>query len=100
MYVDDIVILGNSRQNITQIMSILLMVSKRIGLCINEEKTKFMILSRREKDQSNLQIDNLTFERVDHFKYLGVNINNKNYMNQEIVERLASGNRCYHIIQK
>jgi len=99
-YADDIVILGNTRQDITQTMSNLVTASKRMGLCINEEKTKFMVLSRRREDQPNLQIDNFTFESVENFKYLGVNINNKNDMHQEIVERLASGNRCYHSIQK
>ncbi|KAL4083661.1 hypothetical protein QTP88_028977 [Uroleucon formosanum] len=99
-YADDIVILGNTRQDITQTMSNLVTASKRMGLCINEEKTKFMVLSRRREDQPNLQVDNFTFESVESFKYLGVNINNKNDMHQEIVERLASGNRCYHSIQK
>lgn len=32
-------------------------------------------------------------------KYLGVNINSKNDMHQEKVERLADGNRYYHSIQ-
>ena len=59
-----------------------------------------MVLSRRREDQPNLQVVNLTFESVESFKYLGVNINNKNNMHHGIVERLASGNRCYHSIQK
>jgi len=71
-----------------------------MGLCINEEKTKFMVLSRRREDQPNLQIDNFTFEIVENFKYLGVNINNKNNMHQEIVERLASGYRYATIASK
>jgi hypothetical protein len=99
-YADDIVILGNSRQEVTQTMSNLMAASKRTGLCVNEEKTKFMVLSKREEDQPNLQVDNLTFEKVESFKYLCVNLNSKNNMHQKIVERLASGNRCYHSIQK
>ncbi|KAL4141760.1 hypothetical protein QTP88_004336 [Uroleucon formosanum] len=70
-YADDIVILGNTRQDITQTMSNLVTASKRMGLCINEEKTKFMVLSRRREDQPNLQVDNFTFESVESFKYLG-----------------------------
>ncbi|VVC39774.1 Reverse transcriptase domain [Cinara cedri] len=53
-YADDIVILGNSRQDITQTMSNLVTASKRMGLCINEEKTKCMVLSRRRENQPNL----------------------------------------------
>jgi hypothetical protein len=45
-------------------------------------------------------VDNWKFEVVDNFKYLGVNVNNKNNMHQEINERIMSGNRCYYSIIK
>lgn len=67
-------------------MSNLLVASKiQSKLCINEEKIKFIVLSRKEEDQPNLQVDNLTFEKVESFKYLSVNMNSKNVMHQEIV---------------
>jgi hypothetical protein len=99
-YADDIVIFGNTRQEITQITSKLLEISKKLGLYVNQEKTKFMVLSRSNENQHNLQVGNLTFEKVENFKYLGVNINSKNDMHREISERIASGNRCYHSINK
>ncbi|KAF0721180.1 putative transposon-derived protein F52C9.6 [Aphis craccivora] len=71
-----------------------------MGLSINEEKTKFMILSRRNVNQSNLKVGSMNFEKVDNFKYLGVNINNSNNMHNEIKERIANGNRCYFSINK
>lgn len=37
-YADDIFILVNARQDVTQTISNLLTASKRMGLCINEEK--------------------------------------------------------------
>lgn len=55
---------------------------------------------RRNENQPNLQVDNLTFEKVDNSKYLGVNINNKNDMHREISERIASGNQSYHGLSK
>lgn len=45
-YADDIIILGNTRQEITQITSELLEASKKMGLYVNQEKTKFMVLFR------------------------------------------------------
>jgi len=36
-----------------------------------------------------------SFEKVDNFKYLGVNINSSNNMHREIKERISNGNRCY-----
>jgi len=59
-----------------------------------------MVLSRSNVNQHNLQVGNLTFEKVEHLKYLGVNINSKNDIHREISERKASGNRSYHSISK
>ncbi|KAL4103343.1 hypothetical protein QTP88_018720 [Uroleucon formosanum] len=99
-YADDIVLLGNTREEISHSLSKLIEVSKNMGLCINEEKTKLMILSRRNVDQSNLKVGSMNFEKVDNFKYLGVNINNSNNMHKEIKERISNGNRCYFSINK
>jgi hypothetical protein len=71
-----------------------------MSLCINEEKNKLMILSRKNLDQSNLKVRSMNFERVDNFKYLGVNINSSNNMHREIKERISNGNRCYFSINK
>jgi len=45
-YADDIVILDNTREEITSSGSKLIEASENMGLCINEEKTKFMIPSK------------------------------------------------------
>jgi len=76
-YADDIVILGNTRQEITQIKSELLEARKKMGLCVNQHTTKFIILSRDNENQPDLQVNNLTFEKLENLKYLGVNINSK-----------------------
>jgi hypothetical protein len=99
-YADDIVILANTRQEITQFTSELLEASKNMELCINEDKTKCMVLSWGNENQPDLQVNNLTFEKVENFKYLGVNINSKNDMYQETSERITNGNRCYYGISK
>lgn len=64
VYADDIVILGNTRQEIIETASELLETSKKMGLCVNQEKTKFMVLSRSNENQHNLQVGNLIFEKV------------------------------------
>jgi hypothetical protein len=65
----------------------LLEANKKMGLYVNQEKTKFMILSRSNENQHNLQVlGNLVFEKVENFKYLEVNINSKNDMHREISE--------------
>jgi len=44
---------------------------------------------------NDLVVGPYTFERVDDFKYLGVNINHKNDMHDEIKLRINSANRAY-----
>jgi hypothetical protein len=51
-----------------------------MSLCINENKTKYMMMSRNNQNTNNLLISNIKFEAVDSFKYLGINVNNKNNM--------------------
>jgi len=46
-----------------------------------------------------LRIDNITFERVEEFKYLGKTLTNLNSITEEIKNRLRSGNACYHSVQ-
>jgi len=45
---------------------------KKMGLSVNQEKTKFMVLSTSNENQPNIQIDILIFEKVENVKYLGL----------------------------
>ena len=47
----------------------------------------------------DINTDNSSFERVEHFKYLGTNLTNQNSVHEEIQSRLKSGNACYHAVQ-
>jgi len=60
-----------------------------MGLIINEAKTKYMLMARHAPIMNDLVVGPYTFERVDDFKYLGVNINHKNDMHNEIKLRNA-----------
>ena len=40
------------------------------------------------------------FEQVNSFKYLGAIVNTDNSMEEEIKERIAAGNRAYHVHKK
>jgi len=45
------------------------------------------------------RIDNITFERVEEFKYLGTTLTHQNSIEEEIKSRLRPGNACYHSVQ-
>ena len=46
-----------------------------------------------------VMVDNITFQRVEDFKYLGTTLTNQNSIPEEIKIRLRSGNACYHSVQ-
>lgn len=52
-------------------------------LKINENKTKYMRVSREETNTNNIKIGRYKFEKTDNFKYLGT-INKNNSVNEEV----------------
>ena len=97
-YADDVVIISRSGQELRHMFMQLESESKKVGLKINESKTKYMITSRSTNKWSHLnelRIENFGFERVNRFKYLGSLITENNVITEEIKERLKDGNKCY-----
>jgi UDP-galactopyranose mutase len=75
--------------------------SKEIGLEVNADKTKYMVMSedQREGQSHNVKTDNISFERVEEFKYLGTTTTNENCIQEEIKRRLKAGNAFYHSVR-
>jgi hypothetical protein len=47
----------------------------------------------------NIKIGSKSFERVEHFRYLGTTLKNQNFIREEIKSRLKSDSVCYHSVQ-
>jgi hypothetical protein len=60
--------------------------SKEIGLEVNAEKTKYMVMSQNQNagHNHNIKIDNKSFEMREEFKYLGATLRNRNSIHEEI----------------
>jgi hypothetical protein len=73
----------------------------KVGLEINVDKTKYMLLSRHQNAGQNqeIKIANRSFENVSQFKYLGTTVTNQNLIQEEIKRNLNSGNACCHSVQ-
>jgi hypothetical protein len=100
-YADDVNLLGDNIDTIEKNTETLTDASKEVGLEINVEKTKYMLLSHHQNAGQNLdtEIANRWFENVSQFKYLGTTVKNQNLIQEEIKWRLSSGNACYHFVQ-
>ena len=99
-YADDVHILGGSAHTVKENAEALLLVvaTKEIGLEVNADKTKYMVMSpdRNAGRGFSVKIDNSSIERVEEFKYLGTTLTDQNSIQEEIKSRLKLGNACYY----
>jgi hypothetical protein len=79
-YVDDVNLLGGNIDTIKKNWETLIDVSKEVGLEINVEKTKYMLLSHHQNVGQNrdIKVANRLFENVSQFKYLEMTVTNQN----------------------
>ena len=70
-YADDVNILGGSIHTVKENAEALVVATKEIGLEVDADKTKCMIMSRDQNAgrSYSMKIDNSSTERVEEFKY-------------------------------
>jgi len=73
VYADDVNILGGSVHTIKENTETLVVASKEIGLEVNADKTKYMVMSRDQNagQSHSMKTDNYSFESEEEFKHLG-----------------------------
>jgi hypothetical protein len=99
-FADDVNILGGNVDTIQMYTEALLYAGKEVGLEVNSDKTKYMLMSRTKAGQKHgIKIANRSFECVTKLKYLGT-LTDQNCLQEEIKSRLNSGKACYHSIQR
>lgn len=106
-YADDIVIITRAKRTLIQAIQSLEREAKKMGLIINETKTKYMLLGKRREDalQDTLRVttedgNSYSFEKVKCFNYLGVTVTEEGDERTEIQERLAKGTKCAAMLRK
>ncbi|KAJ4444915.1 hypothetical protein ANN_06714 [Periplaneta americana] len=101
VYADDMNMLGENPQAIRENTEILFEANKAIGLEVNPEKTKYMIMSCGQNivRNRNIKIGDLSFEEVKKFRYLGATVTNINGTREEIKRRINTLNSVSHPLQ-
>jgi len=59
---------------------------REIGLEVNADKTKYMVMSRDQNAGQihSVRVDNSTFDRLGNFKYLGKTLTNQNSIAEKL----------------
>jgi hypothetical protein len=78
-YADDGNLLGDNTYTVKKNTETLIDASKEVGLEMNLEKTKYMLLSRHQNVDRNrdIKITNISFANLSQFRYLGATITNQ-----------------------
>ena len=73
VYVDVVNILGGSEHTVKENAEALIVVSKEIGLEVNFDRNKYMVMSQEQNvgQRHSMKTDISSIERVEQSKYLG-----------------------------
>ena len=86
IFADDVCVAARGRNkinNLQRAVNMILEKSKELGLKINTNKTKTMII-KDKKPERNITINNQQMEWVENFVYLGIHIDSKLNFTQEL----------------
>jgi hypothetical protein len=96
VYGDDI---GLTARNTPALQEMLITVEEmgvKYGLYISEEKTIYMKIIATPSDKlQKVTIGQYNIENVRNFTYLGVLLNNRGTISEEINKRIMTGNKAY-----
>ena len=98
VFADDIALFASNVENLTRNLEIWHDQLQACGLKINIEKTKVMAVTNTDR-KIDIKLKDHSIEQVEHFKYLGVIIDNKGNQEKEINERICKANKTYQAIK-
>lgn len=96
VYVDDIIIIEITEEDVIRTVEELICKGKDNGLQANNKKTKYLIVFQRKQIQESLVFGDLTFKSVSNLKYLGVDINLQANSHEEI--NRAENKCCFALV--
>jgi hypothetical protein len=98
-YADDLKLLGDNINTIKKHTETLIDASNEVGLEVNTEKTKYMLLFHHQNAEQTHDLKIADLMKVYHGSNTFVNNNNKSVIQEEIKRRLNLGNTCYQSVK-
>jgi hypothetical protein len=99
LYADDIVLMAKIPYYLSKQLITLKDFCFRMGITVNTEKTKVMIIKSKRITYNTFVYDNNSLEEVPSYKYLGINIHHKLSWNYSIEKRINGGHKSYYGIK-
>ena len=96
LYVDDIVLMERSSRDLENQLRILKDFFSNMGMIVNTDKTKVMIIKSSKITYDTFVYDNNNLEEVNSYKYLGIDIHHKLNWNYSIDKRIIGGWKAYY----
>jgi hypothetical protein len=96
LYTDNIVLMERSPHDLENQLRILKGFFFNMGMTINTDKTKVMIIKSNKIPYDTFVYDNNNLEEVTSYKYLGIDIHHKLNWNYSIEKRIIGGWEAYY----
>jgi hypothetical protein len=99
LYADDIVLMESNPHDLENQPRILKDFHSNMGMTINTDKTKVMIIKSNKIPYDTFIYDNNNLEEVTSYKYFGIDIHHKLNWNYSIEKRIIRGWKAYYELE-
>ena len=99
-WADDLILISDSENGLQGCLNKLNEYCDKWGLEVNVDKTKFMVMAKRECKKSEFKFGQYTLKQVRKFNYLGFSITDNGSFSSIIEDRACKANRTASLIRQ
>jgi hypothetical protein len=96
LYADDIILMARSPHDLENQLRIIKDFCSNMGMTINIDKTKVMIIKSNKITYDTFVYDNNNLEEVTSYEYIGIDIHHKINWNYSIEKNIIEGWKAYY----
>ena len=94
---DDVALISNNKKEMQKMLDITDRTAKEYHIKFGEGKSKVLKLGK-QKEEEKFKLGDMSLEYTDKYKYLGITINNKNNMTDQIKEMKSKTEAAFQTI--